>query len=108
MLAALGKGTCRIKNLLPFGRLPEVKATLNAIARLGGATYSWENEGQVLVVNGNGGNLKASAEPLYLGNAGTASRFLTGVATLAKENDRVSSTTLTGNARMEKNDPSGL
>jgi pentafunctional AROM polypeptide len=99
VLAALGKGTCRIKNLL---HSDDTEVMLNAIAKLGGATYSWEKEGQVLVVSGNGGNLKASAEPLYLGNAGTASRFLTGVATLAKENDRVSSTTLTGNARMKE------
>ena len=99
VLAALGKGTCRIKNLL---HSDDTEVMLNAIAKLGGATYSWEMEGQVLVVNGNGGNLKASAEPLYLGNAGTASRFLTGVATLAKENDGVSSTTLTGNARMKQ------
>jgi pentafunctional AROM polypeptide len=99
VLAALGKGTCRIKNLL---HSDDTKVMLDAIAQLGGATYSWEEDGTVLVVNGNGGNLQASDIPIYLGNAGTASRFLTSVATLARPNGKVTSTVLTGNARMKE------
>ncbi len=98
VLAALGSGPCRIKNLL---HSDDTEVMLTALASLGGASYSWEEEGEVLVVNGKGGALSASPTELYLGNAGTASRFLTTVATLA-EPSSVSATVLTGNARMKQ------
>ncbi|WEW54928.1 3-dehydroquinate dehydratase (3-dehydroquinase) [Emydomyces testavorans] len=98
VLAALGSGTCRIKNLL---HSDDTEVMLNALERLGAATFSWEEEGDVLVVHGKGGQLQASSEDLYLGNAGTASRFLTTVATLANKST-VASTVLTGNARMKQ------
>ncbi|KAL1881963.1 hypothetical protein VTK73DRAFT_3292 [Phialemonium thermophilum] len=98
ILAALGEGTCRLHNLL---HSDDTEYMLSAIARLGGATYSWEDAGEVLVVKGNGGKLNASNEPLYLGNAGTASRFLTSVVALCSPTDDASSTILTGNARMK-------
>ncbi|KAF7597530.1 3-dehydroquinate dehydratase (3-dehydroquinase) [Aspergillus hancockii] len=98
VLAALGSGTCRIKNLL---HSDDTEVMLNALERLGAATFSWEEEGEVLVVNGKGGDIKASPIPLYLGNAGTASRFLTTVATLATTSS-VGSSVLTGNNRMKQ------
>jgi pentafunctional AROM polypeptide len=98
LLAALGSGSCRIHNLL---HSDDTQVMLTAIKKLGGATYSWEDEGRVLVVNGNSGNLKASPEELYLGNAGTASRFLTTAVTLAQPTS-VSHTILTGNSRMQQ------
>lgn len=98
VLAALGSGRCRIKNLL---HSDDTQVMLTALAKMDGATFSWEDNGQVLVVNGNGGALKACSEELYLGNAGTASRFLTTVATLAKPSD-ASATVLTGNSRMKE------
>ncbi|XHG07077.1 hypothetical protein AWENTII_010239 [Aspergillus wentii] len=98
VLAALGSGTCRIKNLL---HSDDTEVMLNALERLGAATFSWEEEGEVLVVNGKGGNLQAHPSPLYLGNAGTASRFLTTVATLATPSS-VDSSVLTGNNRMKQ------
>lgn len=98
VLAALGSGTCRIKNLL---HSDDTEVMLNALERLGAATFSWEEEGEVLVVNGNGGKMQASPSELYLGNAGTASRFLTTVATLA-QGDNVGFSVLTGNARMKQ------
>lgn len=97
VLAALGEGTTRIHGLL---HSDDTQYMLTAIGQLGGATYSWEDAGEVLVVKGRGGKLQASKEPLYLGNAGTASRFLTSVAALCSPSD-VSSTILTGNARMK-------
>ncbi|KAM5474405.1 3-dehydroquinate dehydratase (3-dehydroquinase) [Microsporum audouinii] len=99
VLAALGSGTCRIRNLL---HSDDTEVMLNALEALGAATFSWEEEGEVLVVNGKGGKLEASAHELYLGNAGTASRFLTTVATLSNEKDDVSHNILTGNARMKQ------
>lgn len=98
LLAALGSGPCKISNLL---HSDDTQVMLTAINKLGGATYSWEDEGRILVLNGNGGALKASPEELYLGNAGTASRFLTTAVTLA-EPSTVSHTVLTGNARMQE------
>ncbi|KLU92817.1 pentafunctional AROM polypeptide [Magnaporthiopsis poae ATCC 64411] len=100
VLAALGTGPCRIKNLL---HSDDTEHMLNAIGQLRGATYSWEDDGEVLVVEGRGGQLVASQEELYLGNAGTASRFLTTVAALCSpaEDGNVSSTVLTGNERMK-------
>ncbi len=98
VLAALGKGTCRIRNLL---HSDDTEVMLNALVRLRGAQFAWEEDGKVLIVTGNGGKLHASEDELYLGNAGTASRFLTTVATLA-EATTTDWSTLTGNARMKK------
>lgn len=97
VLAALGEGECRIKNLL---HSDDVEYMLSAISGLNGATYRWENAGEILVVKGKGGKLEASKDPLYLGNAGTASRFLTSVVALCSPTS-ASSTVLTGNARMQ-------
>ncbi|KAI1104429.1 Pentafunctional AroM protein [Jackrogersella minutella] len=97
VLAALGQGTCRVKNLL---HSDDTEYMLSAIARLNGASYSWEDAGEVLVVSGKGGKLEASDEHLYLGNAGTASRFLTTVVALCSSSS-ATSTVLTGNARMK-------
>lgn len=98
VLAALGSGTCRIKNLL---HSDDTEVMLNALEKLGAATFSWEEEGEVLIVNGKGGKITASPSSLYLGNAGTASRFLTTVATLASPSS-VDFSILTGNNRMKQ------
>ncbi|KAH9886329.1 Pentafunctional AroM protein [Xylariomycetidae sp. FL2044] len=97
VLAALGEGTCRVKNLL---HSDDTEYMLSAIAQLNGATYSWEEAGEVLMVSGKGGRLQATEGPLYLGNAGTASRFLTSVVALCSPSTNTS-TVLTGNARMK-------
>ncbi len=97
VMAALGTGPCRIRNLL---HSDDTEVMLTAIGKLGGATYAWEDEGEVLLVRGKGGDLHASPSELYLGNAGTASRFLTTVAALCKPST-VNSTVLTGNSRMK-------
>jgi pentafunctional AROM polypeptide len=99
VLAALGSGSCRITNLL---HSDDTQVMLDALARMQAASFSWENDGKELVVTGNGGNLKANDDELYLGNAGTASRFLTSVAALANPSGDVTSTVLTGNARMKE------
>ncbi|KAL5339860.1 Shikimate dehydrogenase [Aspergillus crustosus] len=98
VLAALGSGTVRVKNLL---HSDDTEVMLNALEKLGAATFSWEDEGEVLVVHGKGGSLQASPSELYLGNAGTASRFLTTVATLANIST-VDHSILTGNNRMKQ------
>ena len=99
VLAALGTGKCRIRNLL---HSDDTKVMLKALEELRCATFEWEDNGSVLVVNGNGGKLQASNNPVYLGNAGTASRFLTTVASLAATSKTSQGTILTGNARMKQ------
>jgi pentafunctional AROM polypeptide len=97
LLAALGRGTCRVKNLL---HSDDTHFMLKALQQLQGASFSWEDSGRVLVVNGGGGRLTTPKEPLYLGNAGTASRFLTTACTLIT--GPLPTTTITGNERMKQ------
>ena len=98
VLAALGNGICRIRNLL---HSDDTEVMMDALTKLNGATFGWEEDGSVLVIRGNGGRLLASKGELYMGNAGTASRFLTSVATLAKPTSQ-SYSIITGNARMKQ------
>ena len=98
VLAALGNGICCIRNLL---HSDDTEVMMNALTELKGASFAWEEDGKVLAVKGNGGHLQASNNELYLGNAGTASRFLTSVATLVKPTTH-SYSILTGNARMKQ------
>lgn len=99
ILAALGNGTVRVKNLL---HSDDTKHMLDAVASLKGAEISTEDNGETIVVKGNGGNLVTSGEELYLGNAGTASRFLTTVASLVGKSQASDDVILTGNARMQE------
>lgn len=98
VLAALGQGVVRVKNLL---HSDDTKHMLAAVAALGAAEISLEDNGDTIVVKGNGGRLEACLDELYLGNAGTASRFLTTVASLVNKGAR-DYTILTGNARMQE------
>lgn len=98
VLAALGQGPCHITNLL---HSDDTEVMLSALVKMQGAAFAWEDDGEILVVKGNGGHLLASEAELYLGNAGTASRFLTTVATLAKPT-QTDFSVLTGNSRMKK------
>lgn len=120
VLAALGKGTCRLKNLL---HSDDTQVMMNALVELQvrsgimilvhmlthyiqGAKFSWEDEGETLVVEGGQGSLSlpAKGKEIYLGNAGTAARFLTTVCTLvqAPKSGDATSTVITGNARMKQ------
>ena len=100
LLAALGKGKCRIKNFL---QSDDTKVMMTALTQMQAASFAWEDDGKspVLVVTGRGGSLQANGEDLYLGNAGTASRFLTTAVTLAKPGSQDHSV-LTGNRRMQQ------
>ncbi|KAF9561251.1 Shikimate dehydrogenase [Agrocybe pediades] len=104
VLAALGKGTCRLKNLLHSDDTQVMMAALN---ELKGAKFSWEDGGETLVVEGGQGSLTVppKGKELYLGNAGTAARFLTTVCTLVQATAGVTEeerTVITGNARMKQ------
>ncbi|KAJ7678186.1 Shikimate dehydrogenase [Mycena polygramma] len=102
VLAALAKGTCRLKNLL---HSDDTQVMMAALIELKGASFAWEDGGETLVVKGGGGALSAPAKgrEIYLGNAGTAARFLTTVCTLVQSSGAADETTvITGNARMKQ------
>ncbi|KDQ16656.1 hypothetical protein BOTBODRAFT_156573 [Botryobasidium botryosum FD-172 SS1] len=102
VLAALAKGTCRLTNLL---HSDDTQVMMNALIELQGAKFSWEDNGETLVVEGGEGRLRPprNNKHLYLGNAGTAARFLTTVCTLVKQDQTPeTATVITGNARMKQ------
>ncbi|KAJ3365027.1 3-dehydroquinate dehydratase (3-dehydroquinase) [Allomyces arbusculus] len=100
ILAALGCGTVHIKNLLLSD---DTQVMLTALQRLGACEYTWRDEDNVLIVTGNAGKMAVPNGELYLGNAGTAARFLTAVTTLVGAPKGASTqTVLTGNARMKQ------
>ncbi|KAG8905733.1 3-dehydroquinate dehydratase (3-dehydroquinase) [Tulasnella sp. 403] len=103
VLAALGKGTCRLRNLL---HSDDTQVMMAALMDLKGASFEWEDGGETLVVHGGQGSLTTppKGKEIYLGNAGTAARFLTTVCTLAQPgpNATTQTTTITGNARMKQ------
>lgn len=101
ILAALGTGIVRIKNLL---HSDDTRYMLEAVVNLRAAEIFTEDNGETLVVKGNGGDLSTTDKELFLGNAGTASRFLTTVAALVQPNNsiRENKVVLTGNARMKE------
>ena len=103
VLAALGKGECRLRNLL---HSVDTEVMIEALKTMRCASFSSGNDskGEYLLVTGNGGNLQASEKDLYIENAGTAARFLATVAILAKPDLRAYSV-LTGNKRMNEGRP---
>ncbi|KAG6820344.1 hypothetical protein H0H93_002004 [Arthromyces matolae] len=103
VLAALGNGTCRLRNLL---HSDDTQVMMAALLELKGASFEWEDEGETLVVKGGKGSLSvpSKGKELYLGNAGTAARFLATVCTLVQSSptDEAPTTIITGNARMKQ------
>ncbi|KAI8924242.1 EPSP synthase-domain-containing protein [Entophlyctis helioformis] len=79
VMAALGSGECRLHGLL---HSDDVQVMLDALQKLVGITYAWENDGETLVITGGGGRLRMPSDEIYLGNAGRC--------------------VLTGNARMKQ------
>eukprot|EP01064_Diplonema_japonicum_P034769 TRINITY_DN7328_c0_g1_i1.p1 TRINITY_DN7328_c0_g1~~TRINITY_DN7328_c0_g1_i1.p1 ORF type:complete len:1497 (+),score=475.05 TRINITY_DN7328_c0_g1_i1:1173-5663(+) len=94
LIAALGKGKCKVKGLL---HSDDTQVMLNALLAMKVCTVEWA-EDDALLLTGNGGSLTTPDTEIYLGNAGTASRFLTTAATMAKPEPVV----LTGNRRMKE------
>lgn len=101
LISALGQGTVRLKNLL---HSDDTQFMLAALQDLGAAEFEWEDNGDTLVVHGGAGKLRVPDKELYIGNAGTASRFLTAVLTMIPSNEgcKRSAAVLTGNARMKQ------
>jgi len=73
--AALAKGTSRLLGPLES---EDTRYSSQALMQMGIAM----DKEQAWQVHGNGGLIQPSAEPIFLGNNGTATRFLTSVASL--------------------------
>ncbi|KAI8089144.1 EPSP synthase-domain-containing protein [Halteromyces radiatus] len=99
LIAALGQGTVRVKNLL---HSDDTQFMLAALQDLGAADFEWEDNGETLIVHGGGGKLRVPNKEIYVGNAGTASRFLTTVLTMIQSANENPHAILTGNARMKQ------
>jgi 3-phosphoshikimate 1-carboxyvinyltransferase len=91
LLAALARGTSRITGALKSDDTRHMAEALRAM----GVTVE-EPDATGFVVTGSG-RLRAPQAPLFLGNAGTATRFLTAAAALAD-----GPVVLTGDAHMQK------
>ncbi|KAF8836479.1 aromatic amino acid family biosynthesis-like protein [Paxillus ammoniavirescens] len=106
VLAALSNGTVKLKNLL---HSDDTQVMMAALEALKAATFEWTDNGETLIVTGSGGHLSLPlpGTELYLGNAGTAARFLTTVCTLVSPSSTSGQaaserTIITGNARMKQ------
>ncbi|KAH7890410.1 EPSP synthase-domain-containing protein [Phlebopus sp. FC_14] len=107
VLAALSNGTVKLKNLL---HSDDTQVMMAALEGLKAASFTWTDNGETLVVTGSGGSLSIPpiGTELYLGNAGTAARFLTTVCTLVQpppastSQGQSDTTNITGNARMKQ------
>ncbi|HEY4250506.1 MAG TPA: 3-phosphoshikimate 1-carboxyvinyltransferase [Roseomonas sp.] len=91
LLAALARGTSRLTGAL---KSDDTRHMANALRAMGVTIEEPDATG--FVVTGSG-RLRAPAAPLFLGNAGTATRFLTAAAALAD-----GPVVLTGDAHMQK------
>ncbi len=91
LLAALARGTSRITGAL---KSDDTRHMAEALRAMGVAVE--EPDATRFVVTGSG-RLRAPAAPVFLGNAGTATRFLTAAAALAD-----GPVVLTGDAHMQK------
>ncbi|KAG5436961.1 hypothetical protein PCANB_001371 [Pneumocystis canis] len=99
VLAALSNGVCRLKNFL---HSDDTYYMLSALEKLNAAEFRWEQEGDILVVKGKSGYLENPKMELYLGNSGTAARFLTSICTLVPSNSYNDHLILTGDNRMKQ------
>ncbi|CEH18118.1 pentafunctional protein [Ceraceosorus bombacis] len=101
LLAALSTSTqgqgCCIRNLL---HSDDTRVMIDSLRSLRAADIEIDADG--VHVHGHAGLLSAPDKELYVQNAGTAARFLTAACLLAAPTASASSTTLTGNERMQK------
>ena len=91
LLAALARGTSRLTGALKSDDTRYMADALRAM----GATIE-EPDATSFIVIGSG-RLHAPTKPLFLGNAGTATRFLTAIAVLAD-----GPVVVTGDAHMQR------
>ena len=89
VIAALAEGTSFLRHAL---RSEDTEYLMDALRALGAEIFDQDND---IIVKGTGGNILNPGRELYLGNNGTALRFLTSLVTLGR-----GTYTLTGGARL--------
>ncbi len=92
LIAALCGGKARVMNALESD---DTKYMVGALRQLG---VDVEKEGDTYIVSGRRGRLDAPQDPIFLGNAGTAMRFLTTACALVESGHVI----LKGNERMNE------
>jgi len=92
LLAALSPGTCLLKGLL---HSDDTQVMMSALEQLG-ASFAFEGGG--VRVTGNAGVFAKPKKPLYMGNAGTATRFVISLCVLVRDASHV--TEVQGSHRM--------
>jgi 3-phosphoshikimate 1-carboxyvinyltransferase len=90
-MAALAKGTSHIEGALKSDDTRHMAVALRAMS-----VIVDEPDDTTFIITGTG-QLQVPKEPLFLGNAGTATRFLTAAAALVE-----GAVTVTGDAHMQK------
>jgi 3-phosphoshikimate 1-carboxyvinyltransferase len=80
LAAALAEGRSRLRGAL-FS--DDTRYMMEALRRLG-FTVEGEEEARTIVIDGLGGRIPAAAADLFVGNAGTAMRFLTAFVALGR------------------------
>ncbi|KAG4304194.1 hypothetical protein PORY_002375 [Pneumocystis oryctolagi] len=98
ILASLSNGTCCLKNFL---HSDDTYYMLSALEKLNAAEFKWDQEGNI-IIKGKSGYLENPKMELYLGNSGTAARFLTSICTLIPSNSYNDHLILTGDNRMKQ------
>ncbi len=93
VVAALARGTSVITNVLDAD---DTRYMVQALSQLGFQVEA-DFDGSRVVVHGSGGEVPAAEAELYVGNAGTAMRFLTALVSLGRGRYR-----LDGNERMRE------
>lgn len=94
LLAALSHGPCTLRD--PLVTADDAQRMLGALKQLG-YRIDEVDQGRSLTIHGQGGKLPPASQPLFLGNAGTAYRFLTAACCLGE-----GTYTLTGIPRMHQ------
>ncbi len=91
VVGSLADGETTLRNSLVS---EDTEFMINALGKMG---VELTCDGNEIRINGTSGDIKAPREEVYVGNAGTTIRFLTGLASLARGKTRI-----TGDARMQK------
>ncbi|KAH9253637.1 3-phosphoshikimate 1-carboxyvinyltransferase [Batrachochytrium salamandrivorans] len=94
LLAGLSSNECTIHGLL---HSDDTQVMMGCLEQFG-AKFTWSENGTALRVQGNAGKFAKPTKPLWMGNAGTATRFVISLCALVTDSEWI--TTMEGSARM--------
>lgn len=102
LLAGLSDNECTIHGLL---HSDDTQVMMGCLEQFG-AKFTWSESGAALRVQGNAGKFAKPTKPLWMGNAGTATRFVISLCALVADSEWT--TTMEGSARMMERPQSDL